>query len=134
MSVNNLPLFGMLRSKLSWLTERQSVIADNVANASTPGFRAQDLKKLSFTELMDKAKDGGPVREGEVETSRIRLSRDFARYKVGDMMGSESTPNGNNVSLEDQMMRSAETQVEYQAAIDIYKKGMTLMKMAVSGR
>lgn len=134
MSINNLPLFGMLRSKLTWLNERQSVIADNVANASTPGFKANDLKELSFDEMLRGAKEKDGVRFSEVEPSRVHISRNSARFKIGDMSASESTPNGNNVSLEDQMMRSAEVQVDYQAAIDIYKKGMNLLKMAVSGR
>ena len=43
MGVDDIPLFGMLRGRLGWLSERQRVVAENVANADTPGYRARDL-------------------------------------------------------------------------------------------
>jgi flagellar basal-body rod protein FlgB len=43
----------------------------------------------------------------------------------------EMTPNGNSVVLEEQMMKVAETQAEYQSAIEIYRKGINLLRIAV---
>ena len=42
----------MMAKRLSWLGERQQVLANNVANADTPGYRARDLKALSFKKVL----------------------------------------------------------------------------------
>jgi flagellar basal-body rod protein FlgB len=39
MGPDDIPLFGMLKSRLGYLTERQKLVAQNVANADTPGYR-----------------------------------------------------------------------------------------------
>lgn len=38
MTVSNIPLFSMLRTKMNWHQERQRILAENVSNADTPGF------------------------------------------------------------------------------------------------
>src|ERR1700719_3157001 len=48
MDVGDIPIFAMLKSRLGYLTERQKLIAQNVANANTPGYIAKDLKAFSF--------------------------------------------------------------------------------------
>ena len=48
MSVADLPLFSVLKSRMRWLEERQKLLAENVANADTPRYRTRDLKQLDF--------------------------------------------------------------------------------------
>ena len=48
MSFNGLPLIGMIQQKMSWLNDRQTILARNIANASTPGFVPQDLRANDF--------------------------------------------------------------------------------------
>ena len=48
MQFADLPLVGMLKQRMSWHQERQSVLAQNVANADTPNYRARDLKEPTF--------------------------------------------------------------------------------------
>ena len=133
MSVNfhDVPIFGMLRTKLSWLTDRQQVLGQNISHASTPGFQAKDLKALSFRELMDG--QGGQAAGGSyVDSKRVQVSREQVRFRIDNIDNTESSPNGNNVNLEDQLMLTGQTQADYRAAVDIYKKGLGLLRMAVS--
>ena len=44
MDIGDIPLFSMLRSRLGYLSERQKLIAQNVANSETPGYAPRDLK------------------------------------------------------------------------------------------
>ena len=44
MAVTDLPLFQALKSKMQWHQTRQVVLAENIANADTPGFEARDVK------------------------------------------------------------------------------------------
>ena len=48
MEPGDIPLFAMLKGRLGYLSDRQRVIAENVANANTPGYQARDLKPFSF--------------------------------------------------------------------------------------
>ncbi|HWW11780.1 MAG TPA: flagellar basal body protein, partial [Brevundimonas sp.] len=43
MGFTDLPLLSQIKGRLSWLDERQRVIAENVANADTPGYVGRDL-------------------------------------------------------------------------------------------
>ena len=49
MDISGIPLFAMLRQRLGYLGERQRVIAQNVANADTPGYAPRDLKAFAFS-------------------------------------------------------------------------------------
>ena len=48
MDLGDIPLFAMLRGRLGYLSQRQQVIAQNVANADTPGFTPTDLKPFTI--------------------------------------------------------------------------------------
>ena len=52
MSFENLNVFSAVRKRLSWLTQRQEVLAQNVANADTPKYKARDLKAFNFKEIV----------------------------------------------------------------------------------
>lgn len=96
---------------------RQAVIAGNVANADTPGFRAKDLEP--FAKVFDAA-----AAAGEGATFRERIV---------ESLGSAS-PNGNTVSIEDQMMRAAEARRDHDLATTIYAKSLSMLKAALGGR
>ena len=48
MSLSSMSIFAMAQSKMSWLGQRQTVLAQNIANADTPSYRAKDLEALDF--------------------------------------------------------------------------------------
>ena len=50
--LEEIDLFRLAGSRMRYLTERQSVVARNIANADTPGYRAQDLTPFSFDSLL----------------------------------------------------------------------------------
>ena len=49
MSIYDVPLFSMLRTRMQWHQDRQQVLADNVANADMPKFRPRDLIQPDLT-------------------------------------------------------------------------------------
>ena len=131
MNLPDVPLMSMLRTRMNWLHQRQDVLAQNVANADTPGFVARDLKALDFNEAM------------RVSTSRMQgLTTTNARHiaikptsatKFEDFESRdvESSPNGNAVSLEAEMIKVSDTQAQFQAAANIYAKAMSMMRTAI---
>lgn len=136
MSLSDIPLFGMLRERMHWLQARQSVLSENVANADTPGFGARDLKAPDFRDML-KGEGGrlqmASTRSGHLAGSATSTAR-VGDFRAEDAPDSETSSNGNSVVLEEQMMKVSETQMDYQTATGLYSKGLSLIRIAVTGR
>jgi flagellar basal-body rod protein FlgB len=133
MPISEIPIFSMLRTKMQWHQERQRVLADNVANADTPNFRPSDLAPVKF--------DG----KTPAATGAVALTRTNAGHIAGPSAGStafaterrgfqEVRPAGNAVALEDQMLKVAANQMDYQAATSLYGRSLGLIKTAIGRR
>lgn len=134
MSFTDLPLFKVLRENMSFLSSRQRVLAENIANADTPGFRGRDVERPDFHAML-RAEASRPVGLSRSQAGHFGPSEESGggRFNILDAPDSASTPNGNTVVLEDQMMRVAQTQMDHQAAVGIYEKSLGILRMAVRG-
>jgi flagellar basal-body rod protein FlgB len=131
MDLPEVPLMAMLRTRMSWLHQRQDVLSQNVANADTPGFAARDLKPLDFKNTLHATTSKASnltVTDPHHISIRPAGSIKFDDVETRDV---ESNPNGNSVSLEAEMIKVSDTQAQFQAAANIYAKAMTLMKTAI---
>ncbi len=136
MAFTDLPLFNVLRQNMSWLTNRQRVLSENIANADTPGFRARDISRPDFRAILRQASGGASgsmLRTDPRHMSSSRATTTGGGLRIEDAPDSASKPNGNTVVLEDQMMRVAETQMNHQAAVGLYQKSLGILRMAVRG-
>src|SRR5689334_21417300 len=128
MAIMDIPIFAALRTKLQWHQQRQQVLAQNVANADTPNYRPVDLVDPKF-----QLATPGPA--------QVQLARTDPGHLAG-FIGSGDFPNnpnqyqvrpaGNAVNLEDEMMKVAANQMDYQAATQLYTRSMGLLKLAAS--
>jgi len=133
MNIDDMPLFAMIRQRMSWLSARQNVLAQNVANADTPGFNARDLKPINFEDVLRNTTSTNSASSlATTDPRHIALkqtsSSDFSDVDAPD---APTTPGGNSVSLEQEMIRVADTQAEYQAASNLYAKAINMMKLAI---
>lgn len=133
MPISDIPIFAMLRTRMQWHQERQRVLAGNVANADTPGFRPRDLVPPKFD------------RAAPAATASLALARTDTGHQVASAggvgggsqftsarnSGQEIRPAGNAVSLEDEMIKVAANQMDYQAATAVYSRSLGLIKMAL---
>jgi flagellar basal-body rod protein FlgB len=116
-------LFDVADRRLSWINDRQSVLAGNIANADTPGWKERDISSFA-TVLAGQAGFGGPSRTqpthlaGTVDTQ--------ARIMRG-----ETAPDGNAVSIDAQMIKIAQTETDHEAVTAIYRKYMGMFRMAL---
>jgi flagellar basal-body rod protein FlgB len=109
---------------------RQQVISENVANADTPGYRARDI--APFGALVE----GGPAFEAKrTRPGHMAFGATTGGFEpeISAAFGAE-TPNGNSVSLEDQMMRGAQVQQEHGLAIGVYSKSLAILRSVVASR
>ncbi|HEY0302017.1 MAG TPA: flagellar basal body rod protein FlgB [Rhizomicrobium sp.] len=135
-NMEGMPLLAMLKQRMSWLSARQNVLAQNVANADTPGFTARDLKPVDFGDILKGATAAPQFRGGMTTTDPRHISlKPAGAAAFGDFASPDvaSNPNGNSVSLEQEMIRVADTQAEYQAASNLYAKAIDMMKTAIRG-
>lgn len=134
MNLPDIPLLNALRERMTWLNARQSVLSQNVANADTPGYAARDLKPMDFQSILKNAT------QSESSASQLAVT-DPRHIAVSEQSGSqfedtpsnetEAGPSGNSVSIEEEMMKVADTQAEYQAATGLYAKAVNMMRTAI---
>lgn len=117
MSIGDTPYFALLRARLDFLGDRQRLIAENIANASTPGYVPRDLDSAEFERAVERATRSG-------DTTRLHSARAVSRPD------SETTLDGNAVVLEDQAQRAMETRMAFETGLSLYQKGLQLMRMA----
>lgn len=99
MSVADLPLFSVLKSRMRWLEKRQKVIAENVANADTPHYRGRDLKQLDFNAELN-ATVQAQVQLAATSPGHITAPASDTTHLHGPRGGFETKPSGNAVVLE----------------------------------
>lgn len=131
MDLANTPFFGMLRARLDQLSERQRLIAENIANASTPGYRPRDVDTAGFERMLASAAGGrGGVTLVRTNPGHMAPGGGIAQTQVVTRDDSETTIDGNAVVLEEQMVRAAETRMQFETGIALYQKGLELVRMA----
>jgi flagellar basal-body rod protein FlgB len=134
MAISDIPIFSMLRTKMQWHQERQSLLAENVANADTPKFQPRDLKPLDFGTDAPGGTAGGPtVRLAATDPAHIagfsgETTFETRRHK------NDVRPAGNAMNLEEGMMKVAQNQMDYQAAVSLYSRSMGLIRTAIASK
>jgi len=138
MDTSGIPLFGVLQNKLGYLSEREKVIAQNVANASTPGFTPMDLKPFAQQPGMDSKASAAVLAPPARTDSGVSMGATASRpqdkpktYLSEESPDSESTLDGNQVVLEEQMLKMNEARSDYDAAISFYEKSLALLHLAI---
>ena len=131
MQFADLPLVGMLKQRMSWHQERQSVLAQNVANADTPNYRARDLKEPTFGAMANSAAAGVQL----ATTSPMHLGPSGGRTQEPERAKTyEITPEGNAVVLEEEVMRVSQNVMDYQMVSQLYSRGLGMLKTAIGRR
>ena len=135
MAITDIPILSMLRTRLQYAQERQRVLAENVANADTPSYHARDLVAPKFED---------PTQIAPATVARVTLARTENGH-IGALGGNSAfntetkgnfgtSPSGNAVNLEDEMMKVAANQMDYQAATALYTRSLNLIKIALGKR
>jgi len=122
--IGDLKLLSMASALARHSAARHEILAENIANADTGGYRARDLESFGVA-FSRESRGVNATGDGAVNLENVR----WRAFEVNEV-GLES-PNGNTVSLEDQMMRTIETQQNHQAATAIYKKAIDILRLSL---
>lgn len=124
----------MLAAQMKYMSQRQGVLAHNIANIDTPGYKSEDLKKVDFSKMV--------AQQGRLELAATSsqhlggtLAGGSAVYSTRDDRNTfESKPNQNNVVLEDQMGKISDTNAQFQLSSTMLRKFTSLYRKAAGGQ
>ncbi|WP_138472245.1 FlgB family protein [Poseidonocella sp. HB161398] len=108
---------------------RQAVISQNMANADTPGYRAMDVRGFADTyrstlgPLQLRTTRAAHFTSPEIPGARFGVQ---AVERPGD-----ASPNGNTVSLEQEMLNAVETRYSHDVALTAYRSGLNLLRTSL---
>lgn len=131
MDLSKIGLFQLMTGKLDYLSHRQTVLAQNIANADTPEYRPRDLKAFDFRTVLaettatvrptltDPAHQTGTVRDRGIG-KEVDLRRPY-----------ETKPDGNSVVLEEQMTKVSETSIDYETVLNLYRKHVGMIRTVI---
>jgi flagellar basal-body rod protein FlgB len=125
MDPTNIPLFDLAERRMAWTDRRQEVLAQNIANLDTPGWQARDLAPFAavlsgFTAPVLARTD--PAHLAGTQDSAQQLRKALAPMRM---------PDGNDVSLDEQLTTVADTTTAQQVATQLYKTYMGLFSLAL---
>ena len=125
-----LQIFRMANAMATHAGARQSVVAQNMANADTPDYVARDVKP--FQEIIEGGDKGfvpRATRPGHLHAANMPF--DMGTHKIRNV---EADPNGNSVSLETEMMKAVDVKRDHDRALAIYKSSLTVLRSALGRR
>lgn len=123
----------MVASGMRHLSDRQRVIAGNIANSETPGFNARTVEAPDFGAMVGST--GGVSRPRVAPTAGMVALGATPATATGRIVAdddiTETKPDGNNVTLEDQMLRLGQVQADYATLTSLYAKQLRMLKTAL---
>ena len=108
-------LFDLAEQRLGWLDRRQGVLAQNIANANTPGYVAKDLQP--FAESLARALPELAVTNPNHLSGTTLTGRTDPRIRP-----TERALDGNAVSMDDQLTKVADTDGAQALVTNLYHK------------
>lgn len=121
----NLDLFMVSSQMARHAGARQAIVATNIANSDTPGYQARAI--APFT---DSYRSTGTGQMQATRPGHVGLQTGAAMTRA-ELAGQEPSPNGNTVSLEQEMLNAVNVEREHNRALTIYKHALTVMRTSL---
>jgi len=121
---NNIKSMVMLQEKMKHHANKQSVIAENFANAETPGYKKKDMVEPDFNKMVG------------LYSQKIELTTTNPKHINPNAIGSESKiySTGNKVKLDMEAIALTQNVGEYNKTASTYRKMISLVKEALGGQ
>lgn len=145
MTTENLAVMQGLTKKMDWLENRQKVVAQNIANADTPGYRPHDIAPLDFKDLLGSSASKLSMGGGAARVAAPSLAGTNSQHmSLGGASGNdrspaekavknsyETAPVGNAVVLEEQLLIMGNNYAEHRMMTNLYQKNVDMMKASL---
>ena len=127
--------------KMHWHEARQKVLSQNIANADTPGFKPQDIEPLDFKNMLESSSSKISLSAGQLTTTNPRhlglngaSSSSAATPAKNQKNPYETSPSGNAVVLEEQLLLMNQNYTDHRLTTTIYQKNADMLKEALKSQ
>ena len=120
MDFGKLPIFDVLARRMGWLGQRQEVLAQNIANADTPGYQRKML-------MLDAQRSGADA----FKAARVELDQTEGEQRYDPshpMANDEGYVTMSNVSIVTEMADMREANRSYEANLNSYQQARSMYK------
>jgi flagellar basal-body rod protein FlgB len=140
--IHDLNTFSSLKQRMRFLQSRQKVLAENVANADTPGYKPKDIAQIGV-DPATRGSDAARRMRSAYVSAAPSLQTTNPMHLTGGAKGAgtvdrgatfETRPSGNAVNLEDEMLKVSQNQIDFQTAANLYQRGLATLKIALGRR
>jgi flagellar basal-body rod protein FlgB len=123
----NLSVFKTAHAMAVHAAQRQTLVAQNIANADTPGYRAKDIEAFSGTYQVARVGDGmSATRSGHLNGTVSTASYGTPFERPGD-----ADPNENSVSIDLELVHGVEARRQHDRALAIYKSSLNVLRSSL---
>lgn len=125
------PLLTLIAKRMAWLGQRQKVLAENIANVNTGGYKARDLEPMKFKDMVRGASGSGKLRMTTTNAGHVASKgrKELAAKEVVNNVAANLS--GNTVDLENEVMKVGQTAMDYQFITHLYRKQVAMIKLAI---
>ena len=140
MTTGDLTVLQGIADKMRYLEQRQKVVAENIANADTPDYRAKDIKQPDFSRILKATTAQSALTLSSprlTQTDRGHIGLNGASSLDGEIKPKdqkrtyEVAPDGNAVIIEEQLMRASQIMTDHRLMTNLYQKNVDLIKTAL---
>lgn len=139
MTLDNIALFRGIGAKMDYLNQRQRVISQNISNSDTPGYKPKDIVDADFSSVLKDVTGGSKAVKsvkmettsaghipapGDVDAGRARKQKET--YEVA--------PAGNSVVMEEQLINSGQTMMDYNLMTNLIQKNIGMIRTSLGGQ
>ncbi len=130
MDLSTLGFFRLMAKKMDWLSQRQTVLAQNVANVDTPKFKPEDVTPFTFRTALQEGHHLEPAMTNPAHQHLAHAAEGPGTVRK-DRKTYETKPDGNAVDIEEQMMKLSQTSQDYNMVTSLYRKNVGLLKQVL---
>jgi len=146
MDLTNLTFFRMASRKMDWISQRQTVLASNIANTDTPKFMPSEIKEIDFSKELKTGKvvldRTNPMHIAEDLTAGVALARtntmhilpasvSSGAFRTYDKRPFETSIDKNGVVLEEQLEKLSDNRQMHSIVTALYKKNYNMIGAAL---
>ena len=132
MNPTKLALFDLADRRLAHIGRRQEVLAQNIANADTPGWRSRDLKP--FADMLAHATSPPPWQTQPCHLAprggAAQANAQGGQAQRGQAQGGERAPDGNAVVLDSELGKIADSETSHSLVTGLYAKYLGMFRTA----
>ena len=139
MTLDNIALFRGIGAKMDYLNVRQRVISQNISNSDTPGYRPRDIVDTDFSGVLKSVTGkSDSVKNIRLETTQANHLPPPGQVDAGRNKKQKETyevaPAGNAVVMEEQLINSGQTMMDYNLMTNLMQKNIGLIRTSLGGQ